>query len=149
MKRPRPTTAHGIGWLVLMVIVGSLPAPTSAQTTSFDESGVHVIVRTTPGNRVVSVRLYLLGGSALLTRETAGIETLLLRTLELNDPTALRRTGSRPILEATRDWTVAGFVGLQADLNTTWHSWSERFTRPRLDQAALCHRPRTDRSSSW
>ena len=56
-------------------------ALTSA-TTSFDVSGVRVILRQNDANNVVAANLYLLGGSRQVTDANAGIEPVLLDVSE-------------------------------------------------------------------
>ena len=69
--------------------------PPAATTSALDVDGVRVIVRTNPANDVVAANLYLLGGTRQLTRETQGIEALLLAVSErgtrLYSREALRR----------------------------------------------------------
>jgi zinc protease len=106
-------------------------------TAMYEVSGVQVVHRFTPGKAVVSVRLYLLGGSRRLTEETQGIEPLALRAAEIGDWHGFAKTGSRAVLEATHDWTVTGFRGLRSDIDSTWHAWSRRLLEPVITDAAL------------
>jgi len=46
----------------------------STLTTSFDASGIHVILRKSTANNVVAVNLYLLGGARQINAQDAGIE---------------------------------------------------------------------------
>ena len=85
--------------------------PLDSVTFSYDVGGVHVIQRPSFGNDVVSVHLYLLGGTRQLTPTTQGIEKLLLRTSEYGtvkypgDATraAWARTGSQLLVCADDD----------------------------------------------
>ena len=78
----------------------------TALTTSFDVSGVHVILRKNDANNVVAANLYLLGGARQVTEATAGIEPILLDVSErgtqkypkaalTNNRYSIRRTHTR------------------------------------------------------
>ena len=61
-------------------------------TTSFDVSGVHVILRQNNANNVVAANLYLLGGARQITDANAGIEEVVaLITKESRFPRGLNR----------------------------------------------------------
>jgi zinc protease len=51
----------------------SIALALAAATTSFDVSGVHVVLRQNNANNVVAANLYLLGGSRQVTEANAGI----------------------------------------------------------------------------
>jgi predicted Zn-dependent peptidase len=102
-----------------------------------DVSGVQVIHKIREGSRLVAVQLYLLGGTRQVTEETAGVELLLLRAADLESRDAIGRTGSRPTLDATLDWTVTGFVGMSDDLNPAWSGLMRQVVHPEFSDAAL------------
>jgi len=54
----------------------------STLTSSFDVSGVQVILRQSTANNVVAANLYLLGGARQINQSNAGIESLLLEVSE-------------------------------------------------------------------
>ncbi|HMH25287.1 MAG TPA: hypothetical protein VK542_01740, partial [Gemmatimonadaceae bacterium] len=60
----------------------SIALALATATTSFDVSGVHVILRQNDANNVVAANLYLLGGSRQITDANAGIEPILLDVSE-------------------------------------------------------------------
>src|SRR5438105_12628618 len=90
-------------------------ALTSA-TTSFDVSGVHVILRQNDANNVVAANLYLLGGSRQVTNANAGIEPILLDVSERGTQhypkNSLRRAmsllGSEIVVAPGPDGTMCG-----------------------------------------
>src|SRR5688500_19790421 len=67
---------------MLLTIALALSAAVVSPTTSFDVSGVRVILRQNAANNVVAANLYLLGGARQVTDATAGIEPLLLEVSE-------------------------------------------------------------------
>src|SRR5947209_17570181 len=81
-------------------------------TTSFDVSGVHVILRQNDANNVVAANLCLLGGARQVTDANAGIEPILLDVSERGTAkypkNALRRSvsrlGSEIVVAASGDW---------------------------------------------
>ncbi|HEX9693321.1 MAG TPA: insulinase family protein [Gemmatimonadales bacterium] len=107
------------------------------ETTNYEVNGVQVVHRVNPASNVVSVRLYLLGGTRQLSGQTAGIEALLLRTIMLERGRQLARTGSREILEFMPDWSVIGFVGLQDDVDSTWAAFVELLSGPPESNRAI------------
>ena len=69
--------------LIALVAIGlGLPAAAMAQSddagvVEFEVAGIPVIYKPIEGNEVIAVKLYLEGGSANLTPETAGIENFM------------------------------------------------------------------------
>ncbi len=106
-------------------------------TTMYDASGVRVIQRTTNRNDIVSVRLYLLGGSRQLKPRTQGVEAMLMRTAQIEHREALADAGARSILYAGHDWTVTGFQTLSENLRASWAAWVPGVVAPTLDSAAV------------
>jgi len=114
--------------------------PLDSVTFSYDVGGVHVIQRPSFGNDVVSVHLYLLGGTRQLTPATQGIEKLLLRTSEYGTAkypgyatrTAWARTGSQLLISADDDWTLFGFRGVHQEFDSSWNVFAERVMHPTL-----------------
>jgi zinc protease len=119
--------------------------PADSLTIDYDVGGVHVIQRPTYANNVVSVQLYLLGGTRQLTPATAGIERLALEAASegsghypgIRSSVALRRTGSRVGISSGFDWTVFQFVGLADQFDSTWAVFADRIVAPTLDSAAV------------
>lgn len=113
-------------------------------TSSFDVSGVHVILRRNTANDVVAANLYLLGGTRQVADSTAGIEPMMLWVSELGtrhySREALRRRtaelGSTIVVEPRPDWTMFGFRGVRAAFDSTWMIFADRLMYPTLDSAS-------------
>lgn len=118
-------------------------ASRSGSTEAFDVDGVRVIVRTNPANDVVAANLYLLGGTRQLTRETQGIEALLLAASERGtrrySRTALRRamaqTASTITVDSDEDWTRVNLRTVRSALDSSWAVLADRVMAPLLDPA--------------
>jgi len=108
-------------------------------------SGVHVIQRLTPGNDVVAVNLYLLGGVMQLTPATAGVEDLALGAADYGSQhysgsssrRAMALTGSRYQIRADADWSAVSVVGLADVFDSTWAVFADRIVHPTLDSTSI------------
>jgi len=117
--------------------------PADTLTTSFDVSGVHVILRRNTANDVVAVNLYLLGGSRGLTDSTVGVAPMMLwvseRGTQHYSREALRlktaQLGSTIVVEPDPDWTMFGFRGIRSTFDSTWMVFADRLMHPTLDSA--------------
>ena len=67
---------------MLLTIALALSGAMAPLTTSFDVSGVRVILRQNAANNVVAANLYLLGGARQVSPGNAGIEPVLLEVSE-------------------------------------------------------------------
>lgn len=131
--------------LVGLVANGRAPAVPDTVTMAYEVAGVKVIQRVNPATDVVSVRIYLLGGTRQLSPATEGIENLLLEasahgTAAYPGDTAtlaMARTGSRVLLDPGPDWTVFGFVGLAREFRASWSVLADRLTHPTLSDQAV------------
>ena len=164
-----PITPHRHAWTVVALLVGAggaaapakphaiigsaisratsnaMVAPVDTNTFAYTSGSVHVIQRLTPGNDVVAVRLYLLGGVLQLTSATAGVEELALRTLPYGSirypgaasRRAFSRTGSEWEDASGWDWSTIGFVGIVDRFDSTWAVFADRMTHPTLDSSAI------------
>ena len=120
-------------------------APTDTNTFDYTSAGVRVIQRKTPGDDIVGVELVLPGGVLQLTPANAGIEDLVLRTLQYGSARypgpasrrAFARTGSRWHADAGSDWSSVGFVGLSSRFDSTWVVFADRITHPTLDSTSV------------
>lgn len=130
--------------LLLIVTASGLAAQVLPDTGTirFEVGGIRVIHRQTDNN-LFFANLYLLGGTQLVTPETAGLEPFLLDVSERGTRRypgdrlrhALARTGSQMGVEAQRDWTAFG-VGTTTDrLDSTWAIFTDRLLHPTLDDA--------------
>ena len=92
----------------------SIALAMASVTTSFNVSGVQVILRQNNANNVVAANLYLLGGARQVTAGNAGIEPILLdvseRGTQRYPKNALRRAmsrlGSEIVVAPSADWTM-------------------------------------------
>jgi zinc protease len=114
-------------------------------TTSFDVSGVHVILRQNNANNVVAANLYLLGGARQVTNSNAGIEPILLDVSErgtLHYPKnslrrAMSRLGSEIVTTPGADWTMFGIRSSTEVFDSTWAIFADRVMYPTLAQAEV------------
>ena len=114
-------------------------------TSSFDVSGVHVILRQNDANNVVAANLYLLGGARQVTEANAGIEPILLdvseRGTQRYPKNALRRAmsmlGSEIVVAPSADWTMFGIRSSTEVFDSTWAIFADRVMRPTLSKAEI------------
>jgi zinc protease len=117
----------------------------ASATTSFDVSGVHVILRQNDANNVVAANLYLLGGARQVTEANAGIEPILFDVSErgtLHYPkNALRdrmsRLGTEIVTRPTADWTMFGIRSSAEAFDSTWSVFADRVMNPTLSKAEI------------
>lgn len=120
------------------------PAP-DTMTSSFEVSGVHVILRRNTANDVVAANLYLLGGTRQVADSNAGVEPMMLWVSELGtrhySREALRREtaelGSTIVVEPRDDWTMFGFRGVRSTFDSSWMLLADRLMAPTLDSSAV------------
>jgi zinc protease len=118
----------------------SIALAMTALTTSFDVSGVHVILRQNSANNVVAANLYLLGGARQVTEANAGIEPFLLDVSERGTrqypKNALRRAmaklGSEIGIAPSADWTMFGIKSSTEVFDSTWAIFADRVMHPTL-----------------
>ena len=127
-----------------MMLLAIAVALTSA-TTSFDVSGVHVILRQNDANNVVAANLYFLGGARQVTDANAGIEPILLDVSErgtLHYPkNALRdrmsRLGTEIVTRPAADWTMFGIRSSAEAFDSTWAVFADRVMNPTLSKSEI------------
>ena len=123
----------------------SIALAMTALTTSFDVSGVHVILRQNNANNVVAANLYLLGGARQVTEANAGIEPILLDVSERGTrqypKNALRRAmaklGSEIVISASADWTMFGIRSSAEVFDSTWAIFADRVVHPTLAKSEI------------
>jgi zinc protease len=138
--QPNPRLDHSARSEAMATVA---PALADTLTSSFDISGVHVILRRNAANDVVAVNLYLLGGTRGLTDSTVGVEPMMLWVSERGtrhySRDALRRktaeAGSTILVEPHPDWTMFGFRGIRSAFDSTWMVFADRLMFPTLDSA--------------
>lgn len=128
---------------MLLTIALALSASMAPLTTSFDVSGVRVILRQNAANNVVAANLYLLGGARQISPANAGIEPVLLEVSERGTQRyprnalrrAMSRLGSEIVIRAAADWTMFGIRSSTEVFDSTWAIFAERAMRPTLSNA--------------
>ena len=123
----------------------SIALAMTALTTSFDVSGVRVILRQNNANNVVAANLYLLGGARQVTEANAGIEPILFDVSERGTrrypKNALRRAmsrlGSEIVVAPSADWTMFGIRSSAEVFDSTWAIFADRVTHPTLAKAEI------------
>jgi zinc protease len=123
----------------------SIALALTALTTSFDVSGVHVILRQNSANNVVAANLYLLGGARQVTEANAGIEPILLDVSERGTrqypKNALRRAmaklGSEIVIAPSADWTMFGIRSSTEVFDSTWAIFADRLMHPTLAKSEI------------
>ena len=114
-------------------------------TTSFDVSGVHVVLRQNAANNVVAANLYFLGGARQVGEANAGIEPILLdvseRGTQRYPKNALRRAmsmlGSEIVVAPSADWTMFGIRSSTEVFDSTWAIFADRVMHPTLAKAEI------------
>lgn len=133
--------ALALGALIFPAVLAAQAAADTG-TTRFEVDGVRVIHRHTNNNLFVA-NLYLLGGVAMATPQTAGLEPMLLEVTERGSQKypgeqlrrALARTGSEIGVLPHVDWTVFGLRTTTDRLDSAWTIYMDRLLRPTLTPA--------------
>ncbi|HET6760808.1 MAG TPA: insulinase family protein, partial [Gemmatimonadaceae bacterium] len=123
----------------------SIALAMASLTTSFDVSGVHVILRQNNANNVVAANLYLLGGSRQITEANAGIEPLLLEVSDRGTRRypknslrrAMSRLGSEIAVAPRADWTMFGIRSSTEVFDSTWAVFADRVMHPTLAKSEV------------
>jgi zinc protease len=123
----------------------SIALALASLTTSFDISGVHVVLRQNAANNVVAANLYLLGGARQVGEANAGIEPILLdvseRGTQRYPKNALRRAmsmlGSEIVVAPSADWTMFGIRSSTEVFDSTWAIFADRVMHPTLAKAEV------------
>jgi zinc protease len=123
----------------------SIALAMASLTTSFDVSGVHVILRQNNANNVVAANLYLLGGARQVTGGNAGIEPILLDASERGTQRypknslrrAMSRLGSEIVVAPSADWTMFGIRSSTEVFDSTWAIFADRVMHPNLAKAEV------------
>jgi zinc protease len=123
----------------------SIALAMASLTTSFDVSGVHVILRQNNANNVVAANLYLLGGARQVTDGNAGIEPILLDVSERGTQRypknvlrrAMSRLGSEIVVAPSADWTMFGIRSSTEVFDSTWAIFADRVMHPTLAKSEI------------
>lgn len=128
---------------MLLTIALALSTAAAPLTTSFEVSGVRVILRQNAANNVVAANLYLMGGARQVTDANAGIEALLLEVSERGTRRypgaalrrAMSRLGSEIVIRPSDDWTMFGIRSSTEVFDSTWAIFADRVIQPTLARA--------------
>ncbi|MEA2765959.1 MAG: zinc protease [Gemmatimonadaceae bacterium] len=123
----------------------SIALALTALTTSFDVSGVHVILRQNSANNVVAANLYFLGGARQVTEANAGIEPILLDVSERGtrqypknaQRRAMAKLGSEIVIAPSADWTMFGIRSSTEVFDSTWAIFADRVVHPTLAKSEI------------
>ncbi len=123
----------------------SIALAMASLTTSFEVSGVRVILRQNNANNVVAANLYLLGGARQVTESNAGIEPILLDVSERGTKhypknslrRAMSRLGSEIVIAPRADWTMFGIRSSTEVFDSTWAIFADRVMRPNLAKSEI------------
>ena len=130
-----------------LLAVARLSEAQQSGVTEFTVAGVRVIFKPVSANEIIAVRLYLRGGSANLTPQSAGIERfageLARRGTERFSADAFAalaaRTGTQIGVEAGHDFTVFTLRTVRDSWNDAWDLFTQAALHPTFpaDQFAL------------
>lgn len=151
---PPPRAEEGaLAWLAPQRRAPSLPPVSTARNWKltwdvevFKAGQVTVIHRSTPGKPVVAVRIYIQGGCQNLSKRTAGIEELMLSTLELGGSAGfpmdkLARTkyskGIQIVSGTGQDYSVVGSKCVKEHFDKAWEILTDITLKPSLSGRAL------------
>ena len=125
--------------------VAARPKATVPQISEFTVAGIRVIYKPITANDVIAVRLYVKGGSASLTPETAGIERFILGVSDRGtkkydgDQIAARSTatGTRIFGETDYDFSVYSGQGVRQHWNETWDLFTQVVLHPTFPESEV------------
>ncbi len=134
---------------ILALAVGALVASgftwssePALQTEEFTVNGLKVIVQPSSANEIISVQLYIRGGSLNLNEATQGIEPLIFRSAvkgsgkyskeQVN--AILDRTAAVITTSSNRDYTVVNLRCLTKDFDQVWDVFTDAILHPSLVQ---------------
>jgi len=123
---------------LLSPVAARAQATDVGQVSEFQVAGIPVVYKPIQGNEVVAVRLYLNGGSANLTPETAGIERFMaaasVRGTEKysrDEFAALSAaTGTAMGADANPDYTVLAMQAVSAHWDQAWDLFTQAALHP-------------------
>jgi zinc protease len=114
-------------------------------TEEFWVNGLKVIFKPNPANEIVSVQLYLRGGSLNLDESTQGIEPLIFESAQkgtkrypkekLND--ILDKTASSISYFSNRDYTILSLGCIKRYFDETWDVFTDIILNPAFDSAEV------------
>ena len=119
--------------------------PTTPQINEFVVAGIPVIHKPISANDVIAVRLYIKGGSAALTPQTAGIERFIASVSHrgtkkyTGDQIAARltSTGTQLGSDNTYDFSVFSGQGVRQHWNETWDLFTQVVLHPTFPEGEV------------
>jgi predicted Zn-dependent peptidase len=126
---------------LFFALVTLLPAQGTVSST--ESGGIRVLHKKVPGD-VISIRMYLLGGTANYEQEQEGIEGIALelalhggseKTSARELEVAMSRLGMGVSSKAGLDYSYAGMTCLKPNFTDSWNLWAEALTQPSFDAA--------------
>ncbi len=131
--------------LPVVVCAGAAGAQSAAVVTKFEVAGIPVIFKPIRANDVVAARLYIRGGSANLTANNAGIESLMLSSVTEGTAkykkdafTALATsTGTAIGADVNVDYSVLTLQAVRQHWTAAWDLFTEAALRPTFPAAEL------------
>ena len=117
----------------------------ASQVSEFTVAGIKVIHKPITANDVIAVRLYVKGGSAALTPETAGIERFIVAVSDRGtkkydgDQIAARSTatGTQIFGESEYDFSVYAAQGVRQHWNETWDLFTQVALHPTFPESEV------------
>lgn len=118
-----------------------LPAQVTVSTS--ESGGIRVLHKKVPGD-VISIRMYVLGGTANYEQEQEGIEGIALelalhggseKSSARDIEVAMNQLGMGVSSKAGLDYSYAGMTCLKPNFNASWNLWTEVLTQPAFDVA--------------
>jgi zinc protease len=141
------TNRLGLAALAALLLVPAAAAAqaSGARTVEFTAGGVQVIFKPIAANEVIAVRLYLKGGSAAQTAETAGIERLLGATMTRGTEkyskedfaTRATATGTQIGSEVGFDFTVLTGQAVRQNWDQAWDLFTQAALHPTFPEAEV------------
>jgi len=129
---------QSVALLLACVSLGTNAQDQTQATEEFSVNGLKVIVKPISANEIISVQLYLRGGSLNLTEATQGIESLIFQSAvkgsksypkeKLNS--ILDRTASVINSNSTRDFSYIGLRCLKSDFDDLWDAYADVIINP-------------------
>src|SRR5512134_1799635 len=129
--------------VLLAAIALCVPAAARAQAdnaavSEFEVAGIPVVFKPIRGNEVVAVRLYLDGGSANLTPETAGIERFIAAAAVRGTEKYTRdefaalsaATGTAIAADPNPDYTMVALQAVTAHWDQAWDLFTQAVLHP-------------------
>lgn len=122
---------------------GTDPAAQAALVTEFEVNGLKVLIKRRPNSQTVAAGLFVRGGAANLTPETAGIESFTLDAAtegSVKFPRAtlrreIARTGGGISSGSNYDFSVISLASTRQNFDRSWEIFSDVATNPAFERS--------------